>query len=77
MNQKLEGQIRHILSLVGGFLVALGVLDTEVIDAGLDVVMTLVGGVFALIAFVRSYVSKQSNEDAEKIATAVAAKLQK
>jgi len=75
MNQKLEGQIRHILTLVAGFLGALGLIPNELIADGQEVLMVVVGAVFAVIAFVRSYITKQSDEDVEKIATKVAEKL--
>jgi len=75
MNQKLEGQIRHILTLVAGFLGALGVIDSEVLEAGQQVLLTLLGAILAVIAFVRSYITKQKDEDVEAISTSVVEKL--
>lgn len=75
MNQKLEGQIRHILTLVAGFLGALGLIDSEVLEAGQQVLLTVLGAILAVIAFVRSYITKQRDEDVEKLSTAVAEKV--
>ena len=57
--QQFDGQIRHILSLVGGVLVALGLVDNEVVQEGTAVVVALVGAVMAVIAFVKSLKAKE------------------
>lgn len=63
MNQKTEGQIRHILSLVSGVLVFLG-LDDGLLDSAQEVIMVVIGAIMAVIAFVRSYISKGGDEEA-------------
>jgi len=75
MNQKLEGQIRHILTLVAGFLSALGFIETEILEASQQLILQIVSVGFAVVAFVRSYITKSRDEDVEKVATAVAEKV--
>jgi hypothetical protein len=55
MNPQLLGTIRHILTLLGGFLVAMGVVSEEAIMGVSDAVFQIIGGVITIIAFVASW----------------------
>jgi len=56
---QVNGQVRHILTLVGGVLVALGVVDNEIVQQGQEVIFGLIGAGVAAYAFVKSFLAKE------------------
>lgn len=42
-NEILKGQIRHILTALGGALVAFGVVEEGIVTEGIGALMTLIG----------------------------------
>lgn len=65
MNQKIEGQIRHVLTVVGTVLVMMGVFTEEMVMEATDIILTAVGVVMAGFAFYRSYITKSEDTAAE------------
>ena len=61
-NDVRDGQIRHILSAMGGLLVAVGLITPE--DAALleGAIAAVIGGVSILVAFVWSWRAKGKRE---------------
>lgn len=59
MNQKLEGVIRHIISMIAGVLITIGVLNPDLVTDAQEALSVLVGSVFAIVAFVRSWITKK------------------
>lgn len=56
---KLNGIINHILTLVGGILVAIGVISDDQFSQGVTVIMDVVGAVLALWGFIRSFTAPE------------------
>ncbi len=50
MSEELKGAIRHILTVVGGFLVARGKLDPGAVESIVGVVMAVIGFAWSWIA---------------------------
>lgn len=50
MNEQLLGLIRHVLTFVGGVLVAKGLADANVTGELIGGLMTVVGGVWSVIS---------------------------
>jgi len=55
------GILRHILNLVGGLLIAFGIITPEDAEQGVNVVVVAIGGVLALIAFIASIKAREKN----------------
>lgn len=55
MNPQLLGTIRHILTLLGGFLVAMGIVSEETVLGISDAVFQIIGGIITIVAFVASW----------------------
>jgi hypothetical protein len=53
------GQIRHALSLIGGFGIAFGWLDSADVEAGTQAVIMVVSAGVAAVAFVSSFLAKR------------------
>lgn len=53
------GVLRHILTLVGGILVALGFISDVIFAEGIDVIMTAVGAVMSLWGFISSFLAPE------------------
>ena len=62
MSQKTLGQIRHVLSLIGGCLVSLGLLDRPDATTAIDGVIIAIGVSSAIFAHVWSWWSKSDVE---------------
>jgi hypothetical protein len=60
MSQKVEGIIRHIMTVIAGFLISLNLLPEDTVTDAQVVIGNLVGVIFAAIAFVRSYITKKT-----------------
>lgn len=58
---KLNGIINHILTLVGGILVAIGIISDDQFSMGVTVIMDAVGAVLALWGFIRSFTAPEKN----------------
>ena len=54
-NPQLLGIIRHIMTLIGGFLVAVGVLTEDLVGQVTEAVIAIVGAVLTLIGLVASW----------------------
>lgn len=50
MNEKLLGLIRHVLTFVGGIIVAKGLVDENLSQEIIGGLMTVVGGVWSVLA---------------------------
>lgn len=59
MTEQVKGIIRHIVTLLAGFLTAFNVLDTELVTNAQEVIMQIVAVVGSIWAFVSSYLSKK------------------
>lgn len=55
MNPQLIGTIRHILTLLGGFLVTFGVVSEDTIGGLTDAIIMVAGGLITIISFVASW----------------------
>lgn len=55
MNPQLLGTIRHILTLMGGFAVAMGLLTEDTVLGLTDALLAITGGVVTLIGFIMSW----------------------
>lgn len=62
MKDKVMGIIRHVLTLVGGILVATGKLTEEMVEQGTTLILELGGVVIALIGFIGSLKNKDSQQ---------------
>ena len=58
MNQKLEGVIRHIIGMVAGVLITIGVMNPDLITEAQEIISLVIGAIFAIVAFVRSWITK-------------------
>ena len=58
MNQQTEGKLRHVLTLIAGFIGALNLLPEETIGQGQLILADVIGIIFAAIAFYRSHITK-------------------
>lgn len=55
MNTQIAGLIRHILTLIGGVLVAFGVLNDDMVGQLTEAAVSIAGGVLVIIAFIKSW----------------------
>lgn len=68
LNPKWEGVVRHVLSLIGGVLIIIGVdVDVEGIA---DALVAAIGGVVTIVAFVASFFAKEKRENVSEDALA-------
>ncbi len=58
MNQKLQGQIRHVLTAIGPLLIAAGVTDAEGADQFTNAALAALGAISTLVGVVWSWRSK-------------------
>ena len=63
---KITGIIRHVLSSVGGIVIALGWMNEQQLSQGTDAIIMGVGGVLAVIAFIWSFRAPEKNTAAAK-----------
>jgi fumarate reductase subunit D len=57
-SEKIKGIARHILTLVGGILIALGLINADDVDILTTAVVELVGSVFVIWGVVASWINK-------------------
>jgi len=62
MTNRIEGTIRHLLSMIGPWLVYKGYFDAEQITEITNILMAGAGVVMTAFAFIHSWVSKQTEE---------------
>ena len=64
MNEIAAGQIRHIAGIVGAVLVTLGYTDTATVNADVNLLIQVVGGIMAIAASVGSVINKVQHKAA-------------
>lgn len=65
----LWGQFRHVLTGIGGFFVARGVVDSDSVGAALTHMDTIVASVLYLIGAVGSWMNKRNSESGDGAGT--------
>lgn len=58
MNEKIQGQIRHVLTAAGPLLIAAGVTDADGADQFVDAALAALGAISTLVGVVWSWRSK-------------------
>jgi len=58
---KINGIIRHVLTLIGGIAIALGWISEDQLAEGITLIVGAVGAVMALYAFVKSFFDPTKN----------------
>lgn len=56
---KWYGVVRHVLTLIGGVMVAFGWLEGEEVERGIGAIMGLVGAVITVVAFIASIKARE------------------
>lgn len=67
-SEKIKGIARHILTLIGGILITLGIVTSDEVDILVTASAELIGAIFTIWGVVASWVNKDkltSNGDAE------------
>lgn len=57
-NEKIKGIARHLVTLIGGILVTLGVVNAEDMDTLGLVIVELIGNVMVLWGLIASWINK-------------------
>jgi uncharacterized membrane protein YphA (DoxX/SURF4 family) len=57
-NEKTKGFVRHILTLIGGILIALGFLTADAAELLTTAVLEVVGGIMVIWGFIASWLNK-------------------
>jgi uncharacterized protein (DUF697 family) len=55
MSNQISGVIRHIVTLLGGILVAFGFLTEDVVSQFAEAAIAISGGVLTIIAIIKSW----------------------
>lgn len=55
MNAQTLGAIRHLLTLIGGILVSLGLFTDDTFSQLSEAIMAVIGGVMTIIAMISSW----------------------
>lgn len=58
LDPRTEGQLRHVLTLAAGFLIALNVAPENAVAEAKEILLDMTAVIFTTIAFVRSYITK-------------------
>lgn len=64
-NEKTKGIIRHLLTLIGGILITLGIVSAEDVDLLVTAVLEIVGAAFTLWGVIASWLNKDRLVDGD------------
>ena len=56
---KINGIIRHVITTLGGFLVAFGWIGEDIVSQSVEALMQISGGVFIVFGIIKSFKAKE------------------
>lgn len=57
-DERIKGLIRHIMTMIGGILIAFGLLTADTVDILTTAIIEIIGGVMSIWGFIASWKAK-------------------